>query len=70
MRLTGISVCFLSSIFNWKLDLNHGTLAWMVPNGDGPRDHPLLKALNLPPPGMPSYGPSGSTRLPWPFAIA
>ena len=25
IRLTGISVCFLSSIFNWKLDLNQGT---------------------------------------------
>lgn len=24
-RLTGISVCRLSSIFNWKLELNHGT---------------------------------------------
>ena len=25
----------------------------MVPNGDGPRDHPLLKPLNLPPLGNP-----------------
>ncbi len=25
----------------------------MVPNGDGPRDHPLLKPLNLPPLGHP-----------------
>ena len=24
IRLTGISVCFLSSIRDWKLDLNHG----------------------------------------------
>jgi quinoprotein glucose dehydrogenase len=34
------------------LDLNRGTQAWMVPNGDGPRDHPLLKPLNLPPLGQ------------------
>src|SRR5207302_2254096 len=25
------------------LDLNRGTHAWMVPLGDGPRDHPALK---------------------------
>lgn len=30
------------------LDLNVGTLKWKVANGDGPRDHPLLKDLNLP----------------------
>jgi glucose dehydrogenase len=35
------------------LDLNHGTALWMVPNGDGPRHHPLLKDLNLPPLGTP-----------------
>jgi quinoprotein glucose dehydrogenase len=34
------------------LDLNRGTQAWMVANGDGPRDHPLLKPLNLPPLGQ------------------
>jgi quinoprotein glucose dehydrogenase len=33
------------------LDLNKGQKLWMVPNGDGPRDHPLLKDLNLPPLG-------------------
>ena len=33
------------------LDLNKGTKVWMVPNGDGPRNHPLLKDLNLPPLG-------------------
>jgi quinoprotein glucose dehydrogenase len=33
------------------IDLNHGEQVWMVPNGDGPRNHPLLKALNLPPLG-------------------
>ena len=35
------------------IDLNRGEHAWMVPNGDGPRDHPLLKDLNLPPLGQP-----------------
>lgn len=34
------------------LDLNLGTTAWMSPIGDGPRRHPLLAALNLPPLGM------------------
>jgi mono/diheme cytochrome c family protein len=32
-------------------DMNQGTKVWMTPNGDGPRDHPLLKDLNLPPLG-------------------
>jgi quinoprotein glucose dehydrogenase len=30
------------------IDMNSGDHLWMVPNGDGPRDHPLLKDLNLP----------------------
>lgn len=34
------------------LDLNRGTTAWMVPNGDGPRHHPALQGLNLPPLGQ------------------
>jgi quinoprotein glucose dehydrogenase len=33
--------------------LNKGEHVWMVPNGDGPRNHPLLKPLNLPPLGHP-----------------
>jgi len=33
------------------LDLNKGTKLWTVANGDGPRNHPLLKDLNLPPLG-------------------
>jgi quinoprotein glucose dehydrogenase len=33
------------------LDLNRGEIVWMVANGDGPRDHPELQALNLPPLG-------------------
>lgn len=34
------------------IDMNSGDHLWMVPNGDGPRDHPLLKDLNLPPLGQ------------------
>jgi quinoprotein glucose dehydrogenase len=29
-------------------DMNRGDKLWTVANGDGPRDHPLLKDLNLP----------------------
>jgi glucose dehydrogenase len=32
-------------------DMNQGEKLWTVANGDGPRFHPLLKALNLPPLG-------------------
>jgi quinoprotein glucose dehydrogenase len=35
------------------IDVNRGELKWMVPNGDGPRNHPLLKDLHLPPLGTP-----------------
>jgi quinoprotein glucose dehydrogenase len=34
------------------LDLNQGTMKWTVAHGDGPRNHPLLKPLNLPPLGQ------------------
>lgn len=34
------------------IDLNSGDHLWMVPNGDGPRSHPLLKELHLPPLGQ------------------
>jgi glucose dehydrogenase len=34
------------------IDLNKDEIAWMVANGDGPRNHPLLKDLNLPPLGQ------------------
>ena len=33
------------------IDLNTGTMAWQVPLGDGPRNHPLLKDLNVGPLG-------------------
>ena len=36
------------------LNLKTGELAWMVANGDGPRNHPLLKDLHLPPLGVPN----------------
>ncbi len=32
-------------------DLNAGSIAWQIPLGDGPRRHPLLASLNLPPLG-------------------
>lgn len=38
------------------IDLNTGDHVWMVPNGDGPRDHPALQHLNLPPLGQPGHG--------------
>jgi len=38
------------------LDMKTGTLAWTVANGDGPRNHPVLKPLNLPPLGVPNRG--------------
>jgi len=34
-------------------DMNKGDKLWTVANGDGPRDHPALKGLNLPPLGTP-----------------
>jgi quinoprotein glucose dehydrogenase len=34
------------------LDLNRGEKKWMVANGDGPRNHPLIRHLNLPPLGQ------------------
>jgi quinoprotein glucose dehydrogenase len=33
------------------IDLNRGEIVWQVANGDGPRNHPALKNLNLPPLG-------------------
>ena len=32
-------------------DMSRGDTAWMVPNGDGPRNHPALSGLDLPPLG-------------------
>jgi quinoprotein glucose dehydrogenase len=44
------------------IDLNEGSIKWMVPHGNGPRDHPLLKPLNLPPLGNPGRGGLFATR--------
>ena len=44
------------------IDLNKGEIAWSVAHGDGPRDHPLLKPLNLPPLGNPGRGGLFVTR--------
>ena len=35
------------------IDMNEGQIVWQVPNGDGPRDHPAIKHLNLGPLGNP-----------------
>ncbi len=34
------------------IDMNRGEQAWMAPNGDGPRDHPLLEGLDVGPLGI------------------
>ena len=34
------------------IDLSTGEHIWMAPNGDGPRNHPRLRHLNLPPLGQ------------------
>lgn len=44
------------------IDLNAGTIAWSVPLGDGPRRHPLIAHLNLPPMGMDARGHAIVTR--------
>ena len=36
------------------LNMNTGELEWSVANGDGARDHPLLRDLDLPPLGIPN----------------
>ena len=35
------------------IDMNTGEHVWMVPNGDGPRGHPAIAHLDLPPLGQP-----------------
>lgn len=37
------------------IDLNKGTIAWQVPHGQGPTDHPAIKHLKLPPLGAGSH---------------
>jgi quinoprotein glucose dehydrogenase len=38
------------------IDLNTGDHRWVMPHGTGPRDHPLLQSLDLPPLGWPARG--------------
>ena len=46
------------------IDLNKGEIKWTAANGDGPRNHPLLKDLNLPPLGNPGrVGPTVTKSL-------
>ncbi len=35
------------------IDMNRGEIVWMTPNGDGPRNHPAIRHLNLGPLGSP-----------------
>jgi quinoprotein glucose dehydrogenase len=44
------------------IDLNRGEHVWMKPIGDGPRNHPLLKGLNLPPLGTSGRRPPLLTK--------
>jgi quinoprotein glucose dehydrogenase len=44
------------------MDLNKGDILWQIPNGDGPRNHPALKHLNLPPLGTPNRAPMLLTK--------
>jgi len=44
------------------IDLNRGEHRWMVANGDGPRDNPAIKHLNLPPLGNPGRSAPLVTR--------
>jgi quinoprotein glucose dehydrogenase len=44
------------------IDLNRGDHRWMVPTGDGPRDHPAIRHLNLPPLGNPGRAAPVLTR--------
>jgi quinoprotein glucose dehydrogenase len=46
------------------IDLNRGEIKWTVANGDGPRDHPAIRDLNLPPLGNPGrIGPTTTKSL-------
>ncbi len=44
------------------IDLNKGDTKWVAAIGDGPRNHPLLKELNLPPLGAPIRNAALVTR--------
>jgi quinoprotein glucose dehydrogenase len=44
------------------IDMNSGEHVWMVANGDGPRDHPLLAGLDVGPLGIPGRAAPLLTR--------
>jgi glucose dehydrogenase len=44
------------------IDMHKGEHLWMAANGDGPRHHPLVKDLNLPPLGVPGRAAPLLTR--------
>ena len=44
------------------IDLDTGEHLWVTPNGDGPRDHPRLAHLDLPPLGQPGRASALVTR--------
>jgi quinoprotein glucose dehydrogenase len=50
-RIEGLSIFKPPYSRITAIDLNTGEHRWMSPIGDGPRDHPLLKGLNVPPLG-------------------
>lgn len=37
------------------IDLNRGEIAWQIAHGDGPRDHPAIRHLDLPQLGTPGH---------------
>jgi hypothetical protein len=63
--LTG-TLAVSSSVFRAvrprRFDVNKGEIVWTTANGNGPRDHPALKALNLPPLGSTGRPASLVTR--------
>jgi quinoprotein glucose dehydrogenase len=42
--------------------MKRGEIAWVTPLGDGPRRHPLLRHLDLPPLGMPARSHALATK--------
>jgi quinoprotein glucose dehydrogenase len=44
------------------IDMNAGEILWQVANGEGPRNHPLLRDLNLPRLGYPGHAAALVTR--------
>ena len=51
MRIEGLSIFKPPYARVTAIDMNEGEHAWASPLGNGPRNHPLLKGLNVPPLG-------------------